>query len=155
MIGPITDRKFLKVIHKLYHPVFLKSESRGFEQHNSYIAISTIKIAEKLGVDEAEVLGRMYYHLDTKHSYVRNDNNQYVHLFKVDKVETHWVHIHLLTGVLAKSEEEHWRFTLPLVASVAALLLSIYGVLVNSPTTNASTTVPICTQSDSCSATKK
>jgi hypothetical protein len=122
----ITDRKILKVIYDRYYDEFcsyVKGEpSRGSK---IYVPIDCAEIAKKLKVDNDIIFGRLYYHLDKKYRYKQDDGSS-VHLFtlKIGK-DKHAVNFPLLSAVVADLQQSYFRFSLPLLISLFALLISI------------------------------
>lgn len=86
-------------------------------------------IAKNLGVDPDIIFGRLYYHLDKKYGYTQTDGSQ-VHLFAftVGK-DRHAVNFPLLSAVLAELEQTWIRFTMPLIISLFALLVSVISLI--------------------------
>ncbi len=121
----VTDRVLLKRIYDQYLDEFVG----GADGRSSkiYVPIDCDALASQLGMDPEILFGRLYYHLDRKHGYTDGDGSE-VHLFALRVGgDRHVIHFPLLTAVLAELEESQFRFTLPLVLSVAALLISIGG----------------------------
>jgi hypothetical protein len=127
-----TDRLLLKRIYDRYYEDFA-----AFNQNDSnraskvYVPIDCAVIAKELKVDPDIVFGRLYYHLEKKYGYTREDNTK-VPLFSMQIGEDrHTVHFPLLAAVLAEHEQSYYQFLIPLGVSVIALVFSIYGLVAN------------------------
>jgi hypothetical protein len=132
MKRPPTDREILKKIHKRYYKVFgnFDRDSTNPERASKiYVPIACEVIAQDLGVDPDIIFGRLYYHLDKKYGYTQTDGAQ-VHLFAfaVGK-DRHAVNFPLLSAVLAELEQTWIRFTVPLIISLFALLISVLSLI--------------------------
>lgn len=79
---------------------------------------------------DADILfGRLYYHLDKKHSYAQ-DNGSFVHLFALKTGDDmHAVNFPLLAAILAEHNMSFNRYVFPLALSLAALCVSIWALL--------------------------
>jgi hypothetical protein len=125
-----TDRKILQTIHDRYLGEFGKIDKDSPEPIRSskiYGPIDCKAVATKLGVDPDIIFGRLYYHLNRKYSYTQDDGSK-VDLFTM-KVgsDRHAVNFPLLSAVLAELHQSWFRFMVPLILSVAALVISILG----------------------------
>lgn len=132
MKRPPTDREILRKIHKRYYDQFgaFKRDNPDAERETKiYVPIDCTTIAKDLDVDPDIVFGRLYYHLEKKYGYVQQEGSK-VHLFAfaVGK-DRHAVHFPLLSAVLADLEQSWFRFTVPLIISALALVISIISLL--------------------------
>lgn len=129
----ITDRILLKTIHDRYYEEFCSydEESPG-RSSKIYVSVDCEELAKNLGLDPDIVFGRLYYHLDRKYCY-KNEDGSRVNLFvmRVGK-DHHAVNFPLLSAVVAELEQSHHRFSLPLVISAAALLISVTSYIAGS-----------------------
>ncbi len=126
MTNNVTDRKLLKSIYETYYYDFCNydTENPAWKNYN-YVPIDCERIGNKLGLDKAIVFGRLYYHLEKRHSY-KQENGAYVHFFHINlEGDKHVIHFPLMSAVLAEMSETYYRFTLPLLISGGALALSI------------------------------
>lgn len=131
MKRPPTDRKILGTIHKRYYDQFGrfgKGDPASERESKIYVPIDCKLIADDLGVDPDIVFGHLYYHLDKKYGYSQQDGAK-VHLFALEVgKDRHAVNFPLLSAVLAELEQSWVQFTIPLVISALALIISIIGL---------------------------
>lgn len=132
MSRPPTDREILQKIHARYLDEFggfKRDRSESERSSKIYVPIDCAVIAEDLNVDPDIVFGRLYYHLDKKYGYTQ-ENGAKVHLFTlaVGK-DKNAVNFPLLSAVLAELDQSWFRFTVPLVISGIALLLSVVSLV--------------------------
>lgn len=132
MKRPPTDREILRKIHKRYYDqfsAFKRGDPNAVRETKIYVPIDCEAIAKDLDVDPDIVFGRLYYHLEKKYGYVQQDGSK-VHLFAfaVGK-DRHAVHFPLLSAVLADLEQSWFRFTVPLIISALAFVISIISLL--------------------------
>ncbi|MCW8924504.1 MAG: hypothetical protein OQK69_12910 [Gammaproteobacteria bacterium] len=130
MTNTITDRRILKEIYERYYNDFVAyDKDESLRSTKIYVPIDCNVIASKFNVDPDIIFGRLYYHLDKKHGYTK-DNGHKVHLFAMKAGEDmHTVNFPMLAAVLAEHEQSYYRFLIPLVLSVVALSFSIAGLL--------------------------
>ncbi|MFN3881354.1 MAG: hypothetical protein ACK4L8_08010 [Nitrincola lacisaponensis] len=121
----VTDRVILKKIYDTYYSEFCAFDTVPTRESEVYVPIDCHLIANDLGLNPSIVFGRLYYHLDKKHGY-KKDDGLMVHLFTHQIGEDkHAVNFPLLSAVLAEHEQSFYRFTIPLFVSTTALLISI------------------------------
>lgn len=134
MNRPPTDREILKKVHDRYIDQFGgfdKEHPENERDSKIYVPIDCEAIARELGVDPDIVFGRLYYHLDKKYGYTA-ENGSKVHLFSlVVGKDKHAVNFPLLSAVLAELQQSWFRFTVPLVISSMALIISFVGIACN------------------------
>lgn len=123
--GIPTDLKILDAIYELHHEDFVSFTS-GEKKRGSkiYVPIDCKNIADKLKVDRDLVFGRLYYHLEKKYGY-RRDDGSVVHFFdsRVGN-DVHCVNFPLMTSVLAGLRQERKNFWTSTAIAVAALFFS-------------------------------
>ena len=130
-----TDRKILEIIYQRYYDIFASfSKESPDREAKIFVPVDLEAIAAELNVDKDIVFGRLYYHLEQKHGYKRDDGIN-VHFFvRYLKGDRHCVNFPLLASVLAGLQSEHLRFRLATTISiislgvaVAALVISIFN----------------------------
>ncbi len=126
----VTDRILLKAIHDTYYKKYCAIDDiENPDACTVYLPIDCQAIADKLKIDVNIVFGRLYYHLDKKYGYKR-DNGALVPLFSlVAGHQRHVIHFPLLSAVVAELEQSYYRFTLPLFLSCFALMISVVGFI--------------------------
>ena len=127
-----TDLEILNTVYRLYYSSYISFES-GDEGRGSkvYVPVDCRKIANELRVDADIVFGRLYYHLDKKYGYKREDGSS-VHLFaiKVGK-DANCVNFPLMSSVLAGLRQERGRFWIGTVIAILALIVSSVSLTVS------------------------
>ena len=120
-----TNLKVLECIYSEYKKDFHKISRDDPEGISKiYVPIDVRHIAQKLGTDEYELFGRLYYQLDQKYRY-KQDNGSLVHLFafKVGK-DPHCINYPYLAAVLSEYRTEDKRNRWALWISVGSLALA-------------------------------
>jgi hypothetical protein len=92
------------------------------------ISIDIRQIAKDFSVDEEIIFGRLYYHLEEKYSYKRDDGTS-VSFFIND--EKHYINFPYMSSVLARLRDENRKHWMPVMISIASLVISIAAFLVN------------------------
>lgn len=103
-----TDLQILQVIYDDYYNVYSEFQ-RGEENSRRskiHVPIDCQKIANKLKVDGDIVFGRLYYYLEQKHGYKREDDSK-VSFFALGLgSDKHCINFPLLTSILADLQEQ-------------------------------------------------
>jgi len=121
-----TDRKILELIFDEYKDTFkgyIKAD--GTRDSRIYVPIDCAKIAKKLNTDRDIVFGRLYYYLDEKYGYKRDDGST-VHLFAlaVGK-DVKCVNFPMLASVLASLRSEFKKFVVPIIVSTISVVIAM------------------------------
>ena len=131
MTKPPTDRKIIQKIHDKYLQDFGSFNKKDVEPSRStkiFVPIDFQAIAAELRVDPDIVFGRLYYHLNKRFGYTRDDGTR-VQLFERQvNGDRDVVNFPLLSAVLAELHESWWRFTAPLILSSAAFIISMLSL---------------------------
>lgn len=134
-----TDLDILDAIYDRYYDDFssyLKAASDGRDS-KIYVPIDCKAVANALGTDADIVFGRLYYDLEKRYGY-RRDDGATVHFFALKAGDDrHAINFPYLASVVAnlRSTKSEQRRTAGLsIASIViafiALVISIYGALV-------------------------
>lgn len=103
-----SDLKILNTIYKMYYKEFetftLGAENKRVSK--PYIPIDCKLIARKLKVDGDIVFGRLYYHLQEKYGYNRDDGSKVAFFTLALAGDRHRINFPLMASVLAGLEEE-------------------------------------------------
>ncbi len=128
----ITDRKILNTIYEYHYDDFLNySKEQQNRKSKNHIPIDLQSIADDLDMDIELLWGRLYYHLDKKYSF--HGNNETTHLFVIKIGEDrNAINFPLLSAIAAELNESHKRFTIPIVLSIVAVIVSVTSVLIKS-----------------------
>jgi hypothetical protein len=132
MAKTITDRKILRLIYDRYYQNFsaFNKTSNKNRETKIYVPIDCVKIAKELNVDTDIIFGRLYYHLNKKYGYTQEDNSKVLLFSPVIGKDRNAVHFPLLSAVLAELEESQLRlFTMPVILSILALIISLLSIL--------------------------
>jgi hypothetical protein len=120
-----TDLELLNVIYEKYYDQFARYSNESADRESKiYVPIDCTSIADELKVDGDIIFGRLYYDLDNRYGYTKEDGSK-VHFFapKVGK-DRHCVNLPLLASVLAGLRHENKRFKLTTWISVIAIIIS-------------------------------
>lgn len=124
-----TDLKILDAIYELHHEDFVSFMSDETRRDSKiYVPIDCKKIAGRLKVDGDIVFGRLYYHLEKKYGY-RRDDGTVVHFFdsRVGN-DVHCINFPLMTSVLAGLRQERKNFWISTATALAALFFSLLSL---------------------------
>ena len=127
-----TDREILEAIYEQYYETFASFTKENPDRETKILVpVDLEKIAAELGVDKDIVFGRLYYHLDQKHGYKREDGTN-VHFFSpLVKNDRHCVNFPLLASVLAGLQAEHMRFRLATTVSIISLGVAVAALAIS------------------------
>lgn len=127
-LKPPTDRDILRLIYNLYYNDF-NSYTKGSRTTKNFVPIDIAKIAREFKVDEDIIFGRLYYHLNKKYGY-KQDDGSLVSFFSrnLGGDNNNSVNFPLLSSVLAELNDDHSRFKLAIIISVASLILASFSI---------------------------
>ena len=123
----------LDAVYNRYYDTFADFDSKGDREHKIFVPIDIPMIARDLKVDPDIVFGRLYFHLDHKHAYKKDDDVR-VHLFLKDDLPNvrNVVNFPYLASVLAElrytdsvSRRARRISWLALCISVVSLLVAV------------------------------
>lgn len=125
-----TDRNLLEEIYCRYYKEFVQfGERNSTRQTKVMVPIDIRAIAQHFGVDEDIVFGRLYYHLEWKYGYKRDDSSKVAFFTLGGENERHCVNFALLSSVLAGLQEERRKDLWAIGLSIAALSISILSIV--------------------------
>lgn len=130
-----TDQEILRAIYDRYYSDFINFDREPKSRKTKiYVPIDVPAIARSIGTDPELVFGRLYYHLEPKHS--RTDGNVKVPFFQIAMPglepgahERHVVNFPLLESVLAELEYQHRKFRVPVLVSVISATVAVLALL--------------------------
>ena len=126
-----TDFDLLSEIYRRYRDQFRSSEETSTDfRKGAYVPIGIEDLARHFGEDPGIIFGRLYYHLDKKYGYSRDDGFK-VPFFISETSDKHSVQFPLLIAILADMREDRrkhaWSFRFSIIAIIfsgASLLLT-------------------------------
>lgn len=124
-----SDLKVLSTIYTLYYEEFknfsLEQDVENGRKSKIYVPIDCKMIARELNVDGDIVFGRLYYHMQERYGYTRDDGTKVAFYTGIAGEEKRCVNFPLLASVLAGLEQENSKFLWATVMSAIALAVSI------------------------------
>ncbi|WP_415765017.1 hypothetical protein [Pseudomonas sp. ZB1P45] len=128
-----SDLKILNTIYKMYYKEFetftLGAENKRVSK--PYIPIDCKLIARKLKVDGDIVFGRLYYHLQEKYGYNRDDGSKVAFFTLALAGDRHRINFPLMASVLAGLEEESSKAQQAMLLSTLAIVISLVVPIVD------------------------
>jgi len=122
-----SDLKMLSTIYKMYNKEFetftVGAQNRRVSK--PYIPVDCKLIARKLKVDGDIVFGRLYYHLQEKYGYTRDDGSKIAFFALVLGGDRHCINFPLMASVLAGLEEESSKAQRATLLSTLAIVISL------------------------------
>ncbi|MCS2609287.1 hypothetical protein [Halomonas dongshanensis] len=127
-----TDLEILNTIYRMYYSDFSAFErGDGSRASKIYVPIDCKEIAGRLKVDPDIVFGRLYYHLEKRYGYKKDDgSNVHFFAFKVGS-DSKCVNFPLMTSVLAGLRQEKRKFWIGTAIAVLALIVSTVSLTVS------------------------
>lgn len=125
---PPSDRRILSTIYDTYYKQF-ETFALGTENgriSKTLMPVDCKLIAQKLKVDGDIVFGRLYYHLQEKYGYTRQDGSNVAFFTLMAGGDRHCINFPLMASVLAGLEEERSKFQLATWLSTFAIVISIF-----------------------------
>ncbi len=133
-LGPMnklpTDHQILERIYAEYRVDFRNySKEEGKRESKIYVPIDIKDIASRLETDPHELFGRLYYHLDHKYHYKKDDGAN-VHLFAFAiKDDRHCINFPYLAAILSEHRSTHSRDNWSLWLSAGSLTIALAALL--------------------------
>jgi hypothetical protein len=129
-----TDIKILRLIYDRYYDTFRAYSSEKKDRcSKTYVPIDIGETAKSLDVDADIVFGRLYYHLNEKFSYKRDDGSKVEFFALRVGNEHHCVNFPYLASVLADLQDQSRKYvtttliaSLSLVIAIASILISVF-----------------------------
>ena len=128
-----SDLKILNTIYKMYYKEFENFTTGGQNIRKSkvYVPIDCKKIAKRLNVDSDIVFGRLYYHLQEKYGYNRDDGSKVAFFTLALAGDRHCINFPLMASVLAGLEEESSKAQRATLLSTLAIVISLVVPIVD------------------------
>jgi len=130
-----SDLKVLSTIYKLYYDEFtnhsLEKDVQNGRKSKIFVPVDCKMIARELSVDGDIVFGRLYYHMEEKYGYMRDDGSRVAFYASIAGEDNRCVNFPLMASVLASLQQESSKFLWATVMSGIALAVSIVVPVVN------------------------
>lgn len=125
-----TDLAILEYIYQTYYGEYIAyDKDPSIRETKMFIPIDFQHIAEHFNTDGDIIFGRLYYHLENKYGYVRNDlSHTQVHFFAFNLNKS--INFPYLTSVLADLKDQNNRFNKTRNLSRLALLIAAISLAV-------------------------
>ena len=127
-----TDLKVLRVIYNRYYDDFQAYPNEKKDRSSkTYVPIDIEEIAKHLDVDADIVFGRLYYHLNEKFSYKRDDGSK-VEFFALRAGDDHHcVNFPYLALILADLQDQNRRYLMTTVIAGLSLVIAVISILIS------------------------
>ncbi len=125
-----TDLQILSEIYERYYDEF-RSFEKGARRSKVHVSINVKEIADKLGVDEDIVFGRLYYHLNQKYGYKQDDGVRVDFFLLGMGNERHCVQFPLMASVLADLKKENRKYKIATTMAVVSLMISLISLTIS------------------------
>ncbi len=126
-----TDLKILNAIYDRYYNNFKAySDANKIRSSKIYVPIDIEQLSRSMDIDPDIIFGRLYYHLNNKFSYKKNDGLQ-VDLFSLrigdDK---NCVNYPYLASILADLKDQNTKYLITTIIAVSALIIAILSIVI-------------------------
>lgn len=129
-----TDLKILRLIYNLYYEEFKNfSMEAGVENGRKskiFVPIDCKLIARELNVDADIVFGRLYYDMQERFGYTRQDGSKVAFYTPIAGELNRCINFPMLASVLAGLEEENSKAQWAIYLSLCATVVSIIAIVV-------------------------
>ena len=127
-----TDLKILQFIYKKYYGIYCSfSREEKTRETKIYVPINIKEIANNFHIDEDIIFGRLYYYLDEKYGY-RKEDKSLVSFFTLSiNEDKHCVNFALLSSVLAILQEDNRRFWFTNMIAVYSIFLAALAIIIS------------------------
>jgi len=126
-----TDLEILNAIFKMYYQDYISyTKEAPNRAAKILVPIDNKKIAKHLGSEPDIIFGRLYYHLEQKYGYSRD--NAKIHFFALKAGDDiHCINFPYMVSVLADLKHENKKYWLSTTISIIALTVSFVAVTVS------------------------
>ncbi len=129
---PPTDRQILQKIYDRYYGEFVAwTPTNQVRSAKMYVPIDIQRLSREFGIDADILFGRLYYVLDHRHGYKREDGSTVPFFTRQAGEDINAVHFPMLASVLAEMREEADRFRLATLISGVSAIIAISAVAVS------------------------
>jgi hypothetical protein len=127
-----TDLAILDTIYEDYYDSFAAfSKNPNDRRSKIYVPIDIESVADKLGVDADIIFGRLYYHLEERYGYARQDGVK-IRFFALRIGEDkHCIHFPYLASVLANLRDDRHRHVSATTISIVSLALALASLVIS------------------------
>jgi len=120
-----TDLELLNAIYEKYYGQFAQySQDEPDRDSKIYVPIDCSTIAKQLGVDGDIVFGRLYYDLENRYGYTKDDGSKVSFFALIVGKDRHCINLPLLASVLAGLRHENRRFMVTTWIAVIAIIIA-------------------------------
>jgi len=128
-----TDLEILDAIYDRYYSTFANYSMGDAERASKiYVPIDIDVIAEELGIDADIVFGRLYYDLNQRYGY-RKDDGAMVHFFanRLTADEIHSINFTYLASVVANLRDDDRKYRTATLMAFWSLVIAIVSFVVS------------------------
>lgn len=133
-----TDMQILRVIYDHYYNEYAAfGTTESPRATKILVPIDIDLIARKLKVDNDIVFGRLYYHLEQKYGYWKDEDKRTKVVFfskriaNSGKANQHVINFPLLASVLADMQYQYRQYQVATIVSVVSLAVAIVSIAVS------------------------
>jgi len=128
-----TDLQILNSIYNHHYDTFKAySNSERCRKTKIFVPIDIRKISNDTGVDEDIIFGRLYYDLEKRYSYKRDDGPPVsFFLLGIGDEELHCINFPYLASVLASLRDENRKYRAATSISIISLAVSAIALFVS------------------------
>lgn len=127
-----TDLAILDFIYNEYYPVFSAYvDDKPNRSAKIYVPLDIQKIADHFKVDKDIVFGRLYFDLEKRYGY-RKDNAVAVPFFSLEVgKDEHCINFPYAASVLADLRDKNNKYRLSIGLSVTSLVISVVAICIS------------------------
>lgn len=122
-----SDREILQTIYDMYYEEFQNYVTGATQGRRTkvFVPVDCKRVAKKLAVDGDIVFGRLYYALQEKYGYTKNDGKTNVAFFEQIPPDGWCINFPLMASVLAGLQEDFNRSQRTWRTAFAAIVISL------------------------------
>lgn len=126
-----TDLELLEEIYDRYYDEFSAySKENPQRRAKIFVPIDIEALADTFDVDGDIIFGRLYYHLNKKYGY-KKENGASVSIYATIQGDGHSVNFPLVASVLASLRKENKKFKVATAISIFSLLVSVAALIIS------------------------
>ncbi len=127
-----TDLKMLCAIYDRYYADFVAySDENKTRSSKIYVPIDIEELAKSMSLDHDIVFGRLYYHLNEKFGYKKDDGSR-VDFFAIRVGgDLHCINFPYLGSVLADLRDQNRKYLTATFIAILSLIIAILAVMIS------------------------
>ena len=125
-----TDLEILEAIQERQREEMSRADAGQEGASENYVPVDLEAVADQLGVDADRIYTRLYYHLDFRYGYRRDDGRKVSFFAPLTSAGENCVNFPYLESVLGRLQREEKKSRLTVGIALAAVVIAMISVMI-------------------------